>query len=109
MTARPLHHARANAVLEQRCEVRTMEPTILTTSGLALRPRAGAEVEFCEPIETASLVALEVIVDGRRVRWAELRGAGRMGRARRLLKAAQSRYLDDGATLDARALLMELA
>lgn len=101
-------HPRAITVLELELAGGRVEPTIIRADGLAIRPRRGAEVEFLAPVAFGELVALELLIDGRPLRWAELRGADRLERAHRLLRVAQARYLDDGATLDAVALLREL-
>jgi hypothetical protein len=83
-----------------------LEATIITTQGLALRPEAGAEIEFLTPLPLdGERVALEVLVDGRAVRWCV---ADDRDEALRLLEYAQRRYLTDGAALDAAALRREM-
>ena len=93
-----------------------MEAIIISDQGLAMRPKLGAEIRFPAPREVTHgtdqhpipVVELVVLVDGVEIRWAFFFGEDRMTRAIVLLSFAQTRYLEDGATLDAVALLREM-
>lgn len=85
-----------------------MEASIITVSGVVVRPKWGASIEFPLPEQRESCVELWVLASGRRLLWARVEGADRVVRARALRQLGRRRYLEDGATLDAVELLREL-